>query len=323
MDYIALLIGFALLIKGADYFVEGSSSVAKLMHIPTVIIGLTVVAFGTSLPELSVSVTASLEGANGLAVGNVLGSNLFNLLVVLGATAVIIPIQANKDVMKKDFPFSIIIAGVLFVLASGLQIADMVAGTGTYAVTRIGGVILLVLFIWFIVTNVRGAKKARVDFQEAEVEEEIEVLSPRKSGFFIVVGIAGIWLGGDLVVSAASAIGASWGMSESLIGLTIVALGTSLPELVTSLVAAKKGENDLALGNVIGSNIFNILLILGVAATISPITVSVESLYDMIILILASIMVCVFVKHKNAITRKEGIVLLATYAAYFVYIFNR
>ncbi len=322
MDYIALLIGFALLIKGADYFVEGSSSIAKLMHIPTVIIGLTVVAFGTSLPELSVSVTASLEGANGLAVGNVLGSNLFNLLVVLGVTAIIIPIQANEGVLKKDFPFSIIVAGVLFLLVSGLQIGEIIAGTGMYTLTRLGGVILLVLFVWFIVTNVRGAMKARGDFQEVE-GDDIEVMSPFKSGFFIVVGIVGIWLGGDLVVNSASAIGAAWGMSESLIGLTIVALGTSLPELVTSMIAAKKGENDLALGNVIGSNIFNILLILGVSATISPITVAAESLYDTIILVVASIVVLIFAKHKNAIQRKEGIILLAAYAVYFVYIFNR
>ncbi len=326
MEYILLLLGFVLLIKGADCFVDGSSSVAKIMHIPSIIIGLTVVAFGTSMPEMSVSVTAALQGANALAVGNVVGSNIFNVLVVLGVSALIVPVVANESVMKKEFPFSIAIAGILFLLMGGYRVASLLSEESMYTLSRLAGCILLVLFLIFLMSAVMDALKARSAYSgNADVEEpdEIRVLSPLKSFIFIVLGIIGIAVGGNLVVDSASTIGATFGMSESFIGLTIVALGTSLPELVTSVVAAKKGENDLAIGNVVGSNIFNILLILGVSATISPITVSVISMYDIFISMVASILVFVSAKTKGKITKVEGGIFLMAYAAFFVYILFR
>lgn len=326
MEYILLLLGFLLLIKGADYFVDGSSSVAKIMHIPTIIIGLTVVAFGTSMPEMSVSVTAALQGANALAVGNVVGSNIFNVLVVLGVSALIVPVVASESVMRKEFPFSIAVAGILFLLMGGYRVASLASEESVYTLSRLAGCILLVLFLIFLMSAVMDALKARSVYSASEdvaESDEVRVLSPLKSFVFIVVGIIGIAVGGNLVVDSASIIGATFGMSESFIGLTIVALGTSLPELVTSVVAAKKGENDLAIGNVVGSNIFNILLILGVSATISPITVSVISMYDIFISMVASILVFVSAKTKGKITKVEGGIFLMAYAAFFVYILFR
>lgn len=324
MNYVLLLLGFVLLIKGADYFVEGSSSVAKIMHIPSIIIGLTVVAFGTSMPELSVSLSASLQGANELAVGNVVGSNIFNLLVVLGVSALIMPVETNENVLKKEFPFSIIIGIVLFMIMGGYQFTRIFTDTSTFTLTRVGGIILLILFVGFMFSAVKDALKARNEYQTSEGgEEEYHILSPGKSALFIIGGAAGICIGGDMVVDAASLIGASFGMSDNLIGLTIVALGTSLPELVTTVVAARKGENDLALGNVVGSNVFNILLILGTASVVCPITVGAEAMCDMLMVILASILVFVLAKTKKTISRLEGGVFLLAYASYFVYIMCR
>ncbi len=320
MEYVWLLLGFVLLIKGADFFVEGSSSVAKLLKIPTIVIGLTVVAFGTSMPELSVSLTASVNNANDLAVGNVLGSNIFNLVVVLGACALVQPIVAPVSVMKKEFPFSIMATGVLLVALAVSNISGVLAGEGEFTLGRIGAIVLLVLFIWFMVSTVRGALKSRSDFQE---DEDYKILSPIRSGIYIVMGCTGIVIGGDLVVESASQIGRNFGMTESFIGLTIVALGTSLPELVTSFVAAKKGENDLAIGNVVGSNLFNLLFILGTSAVISPITVSISSIYDTIILIVINLVVFITAKSKNKITKVEGGVYLLIYVAFFVYILMR
>lgn len=328
MSYIVLLIGFVLLIKGADYFVEGSSSVAKIMHIPSIIIGLTVVAFGTSMPELSVSLSASLHGANELAVGNVIGSNIFNVLVVLGVSAVIAPVVTKKSVLKKEFPFSILSAIVLFIVMGGYNISGLFSGTGTFVLGRVGGVILLLMFIYFIISAVRDALKARNAYEDKEEagkikEEEYKILTPIRSAVYIIGGATGICFGGDMVVEAASVIGASFGMSDNLIGLTIVALGTSLPELVTSIVAAKKGENDLAVGNVVGSNIFNVLLILGTASVVFPISVSLESMFDMLIVIFVSILAFVMAKSKGEISRAEGSIFLGTYVAYFIYILCR
>ncbi|MEF9941739.1 MAG: calcium/sodium antiporter [Lachnospiraceae bacterium] len=321
--YLLLILGFLLLIKGADFFVDGSSSVAKILRIPTIIIGLTVVAFGTSLPEASVSITASLLGKNDLAVSNVIGSNIFNLLFILGACAFLGNIKAKWSILKKEFPFSIIITIVLFVLLSGLSFAPMLAGEGTYTLTRIGGIVLLTLFVIFLVSTVRDALKARAEIKDVPPENDYQTLSPVKSGIYILVGLAGIVWGGDLVVNSASEIATRFGLSQTFIGLTIVALGTSLPELVTSIIAAKKGENDLAIGNVIGSNIFNILLILGVSATISPITVSVTAIYDILFLIFASILGYICTISKQLISKVEGTIFLVTYTGYFIYILMR
>ena len=312
---IILVIGFVLLIKGADFFVEGSSSVAKKFNVPSLIIGMTIVAMGTSLPELAVSVTASMVGNNTLAVSNVAGSNIFNLMVVCGACALFTPLTIEKNTLLKEFPFSIICAGLLVVL-----------GFLGMSLGRVDGIIFLVIFIVYLLWMIRSAKQARNaedKLEEAEeefIEEEIKILPMWKCLLFIVGGMIAIKFGGDFVVDGASAIAAGFGLSQTLIGLTIVALGTSLPELVTSIVAARKDEVDMALGNVIGSNIFNILLILGVAAAISPITFLMENIIDIVILIVMSLVVWIFAWTSKEINRKEGIMMLLMYAVYMVYI---
>lgn len=307
------------MVKGADLFVDGNSSVAKLLKIPTIVIGLTVVAFGTSMPEASVSITAALKGQNALAVSNVLGSNMFNLLVVLGVSALMKPLQTTESVIKKEFPFSIWITVLLLILNSHLAFSKVIAGEGEFVLGRISGIILLALFVWFIVSQVKNALKARDSYHG----EDYKVMKPLKSAIYIVIGLIGIVWGGNLVVSSATVIAENFGFSQTFIGLTIVAMGTSLPELVTSAVAAKKGENDLAIGNVVGSNIFNILLILGASATINPIVVDVNAIYDMAILIVVSVVGYFFAKSKLMITKWEGAFFLIAYAAYFGYIYIR
>ena len=322
MDYILLIIGFVLLIKGADFFVDGSSSVAKILKVPTIIIGLTVVAFGTSMPELSVSVTAALRGSNDLAVSNVLGSNIFNLLVVLGCCALVKPVAAKWSLLKKEFPFSILITSILLLVDSDFSIMKILDGNQGFVLGRWAGLLFLILFVLYIYATVKSALRSRAEAKDME-EEEYKTMSPLKSGIYIVIGLIGIVWGGNLVVDSASNIALTFGWSQTFIGLTIVALGTSLPELVTSVVAARKGENDLAVGNVVGSNIFNILLILGVSSFITPITLDVTAVYDTIILIIASIVVYVSAISKREIQRKEGILFLVCYFTFFLYVFMR
>lgn len=316
---ITLIVGFIFLIKGADFFVDGSASVAKRLRVPSIIIGMTVVAMGTSLPECAVSVTASITNNNSLAVSNAVGSNIFNLMVVCGVCALFTPLAVQRDTLKRDLPFSIIVAGLLLVL-------------GYFGMTlgRVDGIILLAVFAVFLVIMVKSALKARRDGditaaeqEDQEIADEVEILPVWKCIVFIVVGAIGIALGGDAVVNGASVIAAEFGLSQTLIGLTIVALGTSLPELVTSIVAARKNEVDMALGNVIGSNIFNILFVLGIAATISPIQFIRENIIDIILLIFMSLEVWFFAQSKKKLTRGEGIVMLLVYAVYMVYICKR
>ena len=303
---IILVIGFFLLIKGADFFVEGSSSVAKLLRVPSIIIGLTIVAMGTSLPECAVSVTASLSGNNALAVSNVIGSNIFNLLVVCGFCALFTPLAVQKDTIKRDIPFSLICTFVMLIL-----------GWIGMSLGHLDGVIFLVIFAGFIIMMVRSALNAR---SEAQDGDEIEVLPVWKCIVYIIGGAIAIKYGGDFVVDGASFIASAMGLSQNLIGLTIVALGTSLPELVTSIVAARKNEVDMALGNVIGSNIFNILLVLGIAAAISPVGFLMDNIVDTLILIIMSSAVLVFAWTSKVINRKEGIAMLCMYTVYMVYI---
>ncbi len=306
---IILVIGFFLLIKGADFFVEGSSSVAKLLRVPSIIIGLTIVAMGTSLPECAVSVTASLSGNNALAVSNVIGSNIFNLLVVCGFCALFTPLAVQKDTIKRDIPFSLICTFVMLIL-----------GWIGMSLGHLDGVIFLVIFAGFIIMMVRSALNAR---SEAQDGDEIEVLPVWKCIVYIIGGAIAIKYGGDFVVDGASFIASAMGLSQNLIGLTIVALGTSLPELVTSIVAAKKDEVDMAVGNVIGSNVFNILFVLGIAATISPVAFIFENVIDIIVLIAVTLIIWFFAWSKNEINRKEGIAMLALYVIYMVYIIVR
>ena len=306
---IILVIGFFLLIKGADFFVEGSSSVAKLLRVPSIIIGLTIVAMGTSLPECAVSVTASLSGNNALAVSNVIGSNIFNLLVVCGFCALFTPLAVQKDTIKRDIPFSLICTFVMLIL-----------GWIGMSLGHLDGVIFLVIFAGFIIMMVRSALNAR---SEAQDGDEIEVLPVWKCIVFIIGCAIAIKYGGDFVVDGASFIASAMGLSQNLIGLTIVALGTSLPELVTSIVAAKKDEVDMAVGNVIGSNVFNILFVLGIAATISPVAFIFENVIDIIVLIAVTLIIWFFAWSKNEINRKEGVAMLALYVIYMVYIIVR
>ncbi len=308
--FLILIAGFVLLIKGADFFVEGSASIAKMLRVPSLIIGMTIVAMGTSLPECSVSITASLTGQNSLAVSNAVGSNIFNLMVVCGVCALFTPLKVKTDTIKKDFPFSVICAGLLLALGY----VGMVLG-------REDGIILLVIFVLFLLYMIRSAIKARNAGKTVEIEGEDAQIHPVwKSILFIVLGAAAIAWGGDLVVDSASVIAAAFGMSQTLIGLTICAIGTSLPELVTSIVAARKNQVDMALGNVIGSNIFNILFVLGIGASISPIEFITENMIDIAILIAMSLIVWIFTWSKRRVNRAEGICMLLLYVAYWGYI---
>lgn len=302
---VLLVVGFVLLIKGADFFVEGSSSVAKMLKVPSIIIGLTIVAMGTSLPECAVSITASMTNNNALAVSNAIGSNIFNLMVVCGFCALFNPLTVEKSTLLREFPFSVICAILL-----------LVCGYFGMELGRVDGLILLAVFVCFLVWMVRSALKARANASD----EEYEVLPVWKCIVFIVGGIIAIKFGGDFVVDGASAIAAKMGLSQNLIGLTIVACGTSLPELVTSVVAARKNELDMALGNVIGSNIFNILLVLGVASAISPIAFITENMVDIAILIAMSVLVWIFAWTKKKLDKGEGAIMLFLYAVYLVYI---
>ena len=308
---VLLISGFAFLVKGADAFVEGSSSIAKHFQVPSLIIGMTIVAMGTSLPETAVSVTASIAGSNALAVSNAVGSNIFNLMVVIGVCAVLTPVAVQKSSLKIDIPFSIVCALLLLVL-----------GHDRMMLTRVNGLILIVLFAFFILYMIRSAQHSmnNEDSEFAAEAAEMKVMSVPKSLIFIVVGIAGITLGSDWVVDGAKTIASAFGISENLIGLTIVAFGTSLPELMTSIVAARKNEVDMALGNAVGSNIFNILMVLGIASALSPIAFIQENIIDIIILVGFSFIVWLMAWTKHRLDKLEGLAMILLYAGYVVYI---
>jgi len=312
---IKLVIGFVLLVKGADMFVDGASSVAKKFRIPAFVIGLTIVALGPSAPELAVSITAAMKGSNDIAIGNVVGSNICNTLVVLGASAAITPIAVEKGMIKKDYPLSIFAAVLLGVLAMD----TILFKAPEMSLSRVDGVILLVAFAAFMYMTV----KAGIDGRNNQEEEEIEVMPLPKSLIYIVLGLAGIVFGGDMSVEGAKEIARFFGLSEALIGLTIVAFGTSLPELVTSVIAARKGESDIAVGNVIGSNIFNIFLILGTSATILPMTVSNTYLYDIGMLIAVMVLTYLPIAKTKKVSRGMGITMVLVYVAYTVYLIMR
>lgn len=314
---ILLIVGFFFLVKGADAFVEGCCSVAKRFSVPSLIIGMTIIAMGTSLPETAVSITASVTGNNALAVSNAVGSNIFNLMVVIGVCAVLTPVAVQVSTLKKDFPISVACAALLLVLGA----IGMTLG-------HIDGIIFIVLFALFIFYMIQSAKKAGTsgDSEEAEFAaeaEEIEVMSMPKSVCYIVLGVAAVSFGSDWVVDGATTVAAAMGVSQTLIGLTVVAFGTSLPELATSIIAAKKGDVDMALGNVIGSNIFNILMVLGIAGAISPVAFLTENIIDIVVLILFSAIVWVLAWTNKKLDRKEGILMLVLYALYVIYICMR
>lgn len=313
---IFLIIGFLLLIKGADYFVDGASSIARKLRVPSFVIGLTIVAFGTSAPELAVSLSAAIKGSNDIAIGNVVGSNIFNTLVVLGASAAITPIAVEKGIIKKDYPLSIFVSVLLGILSLDMFLFHTPAMT----LGRIDGIILLIVFIFFMFTTLMDGFKQRSELIENNTDQN---LSLWKSILICIMGLAGIIIGGNLSVDGAKEIARAFGLSEALIGLTIVAFGTSLPELVTSIIAAKKGESDIAIGNVIGSNIFNILLILGLSATILPMNVSNTYLYDIGILIIISLATFIPIAKTKKVSRGMGITMVITYILYTAYLILR
>ncbi len=318
-----LAVGFTLLVKGADFFVEGSSSVAKKLAVPSIIIGLTIVAMGTSLPETAVSVTASLVNNNELAISNVVGSNIFNLMFVIGVCSILATIYVQKETVTRDIPLSIICALLLLVLGI-LAIGDASGMT----IGRLDGIIFIIVFAGYIGMMIKSALKARAEGREAEAndeidDEELKVMSYPKSILYIIGGAAAIAIGGDLTVDTASRIAIDLGMSQTLVGLTIVSIGTSLPELVTSVVAARKNEIDMAVGNAVGSNVFNILMVLGIASAINPLSLIRENIIDILILIAFSAVVWIFAATKKKISRKEGIAMVAMYLIYAVYIVLR
>ena len=288
MEYVWLVVGFVLLIKGADFFVDGSSSLARLLRVPSVIIGLTIVAMGTSAPEASVSMSAALSGSNEIALSNVIGSNIFNGLVVVGICAFMAAFSTNKDILKRDLPLNILITFILCImLANGV-------------LSRLEGILLLIGMTAYLISMVISALKNRQD------EENGKVLSLPKSLLYIAGGLIAVIAGGNLVVDNACIIAESFGVSQNFIGLTIIAVGTSLPELVTSIVATGKGDSGLALGNAIGSNIFNILFILGISAAITPLAVLSESVIDCILLLFSAILLYIFARSKKVNTCYES-----------------
>lgn len=307
VQMILLVIGFVLLVKGADWFVEGASRVAERFGIPQLVIGLTIVAMGTSLPEAAVSVSAALKGSAEITIGNILGSNILNVLLILGLTAVIMPVAVQKSTIKYEIPYVVVVSAVLM----GIGYADGVVG-------RLDGVILWILFIMYLLYLLKMAKSG------ADVIEEIpgdgKPMPVWKMLVMIVAGAAMIVLGSNLAVDAASGLARIFGMSERLIGLTIVAFGTSLPELVTSVTAAIKGKADIAVGNIVGSNIFNILFVVGTSALITPVVYASSFLVDSIAAIAVGIILWLLVFRKQKLDRLGGVILLVCYAGYFVYL---
>ena len=325
MSYIFLIVGFFLLIKGADIFVSGASNISKKLGIPSVIVGLTIVSLGTSAPELAVSAISSLEGSNEIAVGNVLGSNLFNTLMVLGVTTIIMALTIKKSEVKRDFSINILVTILLLLLT----FTTLLGGKDNY-ISRLDGIVLLIGCISYITYLILSVKKGKVSSENVQEElalESTNEISIFKSIFKLVIGVAGIVIGGQIVVDSATSIATSLGMSEKLVGLTIVAIGTSLPELVTSVIAAIKGEEDIALGNILGSNIFNILLIIGLSSAISPIAVSSNLIFDFVFLIVVTLIIGIMIfinkSEEKRFGKKEGIILVVFYVIYMIYIIIR
>lgn len=317
MTVLLLLLGFALLIKGADFFVDGASSLAAALRVSPMLIGLTVVAFGTSAPEASVSLVAALEGSSEVALGNVVGSNLFNTTLILGVASLIYPLVVKSETIRKEIPFALLAGVVLLVLISDVFLLQ----APTILITRSEGIVLLLFFVIFLYYVFEVARNNR----ELDAAGTVPVTGKSMIRNLAATGggIAGIVLGGHLVVQSSVRIALSLGMSQTLVGLTIVAVGTSLPELVTSITAALKGQTEIALGNVIGSNIFNVLFILGISAAIHPLSVDPRILSDVWLLIFLTIVVLFLSRTHHRITRKEGAFLTSVYVVYLVLIILR
>ena len=317
-NILLIIAGFFLLIKGADILVEGSCTIAKKFHIPEIIVGLTIVSIGTSMPELMVSATSAINNHADVALGNVVGSNICNLLLILGLSSTIKPIEFKKETKLVEIPMTLIIIFTLFVLGNNGDIDKYI--------TRPEGIILILLFICFLSYTIFMAKYGNdFDGEEDKKEENSKSMGIIKSIIFIIAGIVALKFGGDFVVDSSVAIAEAIGISEKVISLTIIAIGTSLPELVTSVMAAIKGDSDIAIGNIIGSNIFNILLILGVTSAISPVHFAVDYNVDIMVMFIATtfLMLFPYIGKKNTMTRTNGIIYLFGYVAYMISLFIR
>ncbi len=318
LNVLFLIVGMALLIKGADFFVNGASAFAKKIKVPPMFIGLTIVALGTSLPELSVSVVSAINGSLDMSVGNVVGSNLFNMLFILGFITLFQPIILKESTKKIDFKFLIGITGALLLFSMD----KILNGCSENVLSRTESILFLCTVVLYLFVLIKDAKKTRVCEMLSNCSknntssEEIKDYKIWQITLFLIVGLAMVVFGGECVATTAKFLAIKMGMSEALVGLTIVAIGTSLPELMTSIVASKKGENDLALGNVIGSNILNISLILGLVGVIGQAPISTEILTDMVILLVSTIMLVMLCIGKNQLKRKDGFILLFVYIIY-------
>ncbi len=311
LSVILIIIGFVLLIVGADILVDGSSGIAKKFHIPEIIIGLTIVSIGTSMPELFVSITSALDGYSDMALGNIIGSNLSNLLLILGLSAVIKPVVFQKETRIYEIPMCLLVTIILMVFCN--------TNGGISKIESIGLLILFGAFIGY--TIYMGKKESKNEIVEIKAEEKENNII--KNIIFVLLGICGLKIGGDLVVNNAVNVANHFNWSEKLISLTILAIGTSLPELVTSVTAAIKGNSDIAIGNIIGSNIFNILFIIGVSALITPITYNFSYNFDFSVLIVSSIILAIFpfIPPKDKMSRFNGIIYLLIYIAYLLVLF--
>lgn len=324
MEYILLIVGFIMLIKGADYFVEGASGIAKIMKISPLLIGLTVVAFGTSAPEAAVSISAAIKGSNGIVLGNVIGSNLMNMTLIIGITAILYPIYIENQTIKKEIPFAILASTALLIMAS-----DKFLNNQEAVIDKGDGLILLLIFSIFIhyILEVVGNKDKIISnnlIPKTNNEEKKEI--PKRSIFmniiYTIMGLGVVIWGGNIVVSSGTKIATSFGVSETLIGLTIVAIGTSLPELVTSIVASIKKQTDIAVGNIVGSSLFNVLFILGVSAIVSPVLIDPELIFEIFINLALTIALLIMAKTGFRIVRIEGIILCLIYFVYIAFIIS-
>ncbi|MFG6150310.1 calcium/sodium antiporter [Halobacillus sp. B23F22_1] len=316
MAYILLVVGFGLLIKGADLFVDGSSNIARLLRVPPILIGLTIVAIGTSSPEATVSIIAALQGNAEVSLGNVVGSNIFNVTLVVGIAAFLYPLMVESETTKKEIPFVLLASGALLVLISDTKLQRL----SENLLTRGDGIIFLLFLSIFMYYVIEVGMKSRKESMDGAIPSNIKW---GKNTGLTLAGLVAIIFGGDLVVDSGTSIAYDLGMSNTLVGLTIIAIGTSLPELVTSISAALKKESGIALGNVVGSNIFNILFVLGASAFISPLPVNGKIFIDVMIMIALSLLLFLFSRTHYKIGKTEGFILLAMYIIYLIYIILR
>ena len=313
LQILLLVVGFALLIKGADWLVDGASSVASHLKVSKLLVGLTIVAFGTGAPELAVSFSSLISGSTDILVGNVVGSNIINVLLLIGIAAVILPIKVKKDTVSKELPLLLLISSALIVLLLDTNLTEAVTNT----FSRADAIICLLFFGIFLYYLISTARKNKKDLNVVEKPK----YKLGKSIIFIILGLAGIVGGSQLVVNSASFIAAAAGISERIISLTIVALGTSLPELVTTITAARKGESDLLVGNIVGSNIFNICIVLALPIAISGgISPSNFEIIDLVMLVFSALLLCILARKDHMITRAEGILMLIVFTVYYGYI---